>query len=120
MAPVNDHQFDQIVEEAIAGLPDWVHAALDNIVIVVDDYPTREQDPHGEGLLGLYEGISLAERGMDYFGVMPDTITIFRRPHLALGLGRHALADEIRTTVVHEVAHHLGIDDERLHELGWG
>ena len=78
-----------------------------------------EQDPTGEGLLGLYEGVSLAERGIDYFGVMPDQITVFREPHLTLELSRNDLRTEIRTTVLHEIAHHLGIDDERLHELGW-
>lgn len=117
---MTDNEFDDVVGEALDGLPDWVHKVLDNVVVMVDDHPTRQQDPDGDGLLGLYEGISLYERGNDYSAVMPDTITIFRKPHLAMGLNHDELRDEIRTTVVHEIAHHLGIDDARLHELGWG
>jgi predicted Zn-dependent protease with MMP-like domain len=67
----------------------------------------------------LYEGVSLLERGIDYSGYLPDRIIVFMGPHLALGLSPTDLRSEIRTTVLHEIAHHLGIDDERLHELGW-
>ena len=112
--------FERLVDEALDELPDWVTARIDNQVVVVEDEPTTDQDPDGDGLLGLYEGVSLAERGIDYFGVMPDQITVFRQAHLELGLERDALRAEIRTTVLHEIAHHLGIDDARLHELGWG
>jgi predicted Zn-dependent protease with MMP-like domain len=87
--------------------------------VVVEEWPTRDQDPGDDGILGIYEGVSLAERGVDYFGAVPDRIVVFRGPHLALGLGEHDLRSEIRTTVLHEIAHHLGIDDRRLHELGW-
>jgi predicted Zn-dependent protease with MMP-like domain len=111
--------FEQLVDEALDELPSWVAERIDNLVVVVEQRPTAEQDPTGDGLLGLYEGVSLADRGIDYFGVMPDQITIFREAHLALGLDRDALRAEIRTTVLHEVAHHLGIDDQRLHDLGW-
>jgi predicted Zn-dependent protease with MMP-like domain len=69
-------------------------------------------------VLGIYEGVSLDERG-DYSGVLPDRIVIFRQPHLELDLGRDELAAEIRRTVLHEIAHHLGIGDARLAELGW-
>ncbi len=112
--------FEQLVDEALDELPEWVNDAIDNLHVVVADQPSAEQDPHGEGLLGLYEGVSLADRGIDYFGVMPDTITIFRLPHLELHLPPDQLKEEIRKTVLHEMAHHLGIDDARLHELGWG
>lgn len=95
-------------------LPDWVLEQIDNLVVVVEEHPSQEQGD----VLGIYEGVALSERG-DYFGVMPDTIVIFRRPHLDLGLDRAELEAEIRKTVLHEVAHHLGIDDERLTELGW-
>ena len=111
--------FEQLVDEALDELPSWVAERIDNLVVVVEERPTAEQDPNGDGLLGLYEGVSLADRGIDYFGVMPDQITIFRKAHLVLGLDRDALRAEIRTTVLHEVAHHLGIDDQRLHDLGW-
>lgn len=112
-------QFERAVDRALEGLPDWVHDQVDNLVIVVEDWPTTAQDPNGEGLLGIYEGVSLAERGTDYWGAMPDQITIFRQPHLQLGVTGDELESEIRRTVLHELAHHLGIDDGRLHELGW-
>lgn len=111
--------FEQVVEDTLNEVPEPIAAQIDNLVVVVAEEPSRHQDPHGEGLLGLYEGVSLAERGIDYFGVMPDTITIFRGPHLRLGLSGPDLRAEVRTTVLHEIGHHLGIDDVRLHELGW-
>ena len=111
--------FEAVVDRVLEALPDWVHDEIDNLFVVVEDRPTREQDPEGTGLLGLYEGVSLAERSGDYWGAMPDQITIFRLAHLALGLSPLELEEEIRRTVLHELAHHLGIDDSRLHELGW-
>ena len=111
--------FERVVDDVLAELPEWVIDQIDNLQVVVEDWPTPEQDPFNEGLLGLYEGVSLAERGIDYFGVLPDTISVFRGPHLQLGLSRTELRGEIRKTVLHELAHHLGIDDARLHELGW-
>jgi predicted Zn-dependent protease with MMP-like domain len=80
----------------------------------------EEQDPYDEGLLGLYEGIPLSDRGIDYAGVLPDRISIFVDSHLAMGLDRAGTAEQIRRTVLHEIAHHLGIGDRRLRELGWG
>lgn len=111
--------FEQVVDRALEGLPDWVHDRVDNLIVVVEDRPSPEQDPAGEGLLGIYEGVSLAERAGDYWGALPDQITIFRFPHLQLGVEGDALEAEIRRTVLHELAHHLGIDDDRLDELGW-
>lgn len=108
------HEFERAVDEALEGLPQWVIQEIDNLVVVVEDWPTEEQGD----ILGIYEGVSLAERG-DYFGVLPDQIVIFSGPHLELGLGADELRQEIRKTVLHEVAHHLGIDDARLTELGW-
>lgn len=119
MSVMERSDFEQLVDEALEELPDWVTERIDNLVVIVEDHPTPEQDPTGEGLLGLYEGVSLADRGIDYFGVMPDQITVFRKPHLSLELNRTDLRAEIRATVLHEIAHHLGIDDARLHELGW-
>jgi predicted Zn-dependent protease with MMP-like domain len=108
------HEFEKVVDKALEGLPDWVVESIDNLVVVVEEEPTPEQ---GE-VLGIYEGVSLDERA-DYSGVMPDRIVIFRRPHLELGLAPPDLESEIRKTVLHEVAHHLGIEDDRLAELGW-
>lgn len=108
------HQFEQVVDRVIETLPEWVLEEVDNLVIVVEDDPTEEQGD----ILGIYEGVSLAERG-DYWGALPDRIVIFYRPHLDLGLSNDELEKEIRKTVLHELGHHLGIDDERLTELGW-
>lgn len=107
-------EFESIVDRAIEQLPSWVLDEIDNLVVVVEEVPGPD---HGD-LLGVYEGVSLSERG-DYSGVMPDRIVIFRQPHLDLGLESGALESEIRKTVLHELAHHLGIDDQRLTELGW-
>lgn len=98
----------------IETLPEWVLDEVENLVVVVEDEPRSEQGD----LLGIYEGVSLAERG-DYWGALPDRIVIFYRPHLELGLDDEELKKEIRKTVLHEIAHHLGIDDDRLAELGW-
>jgi len=112
-------QFERVVDEALEGLPGWVVDAVENLHVVVEDWPTADQDPQNDGILGIYEGVSLLDRGVDYSGFLPDRIVIFMRPHLELGLSRNELRREIRKTVLHEVAHHLGIDDERLAELGW-
>jgi len=108
------HQFEREVDRVIEDLPQWVLDEIDNLIVVVEDGPTDEQGD----LLGIYEGVSLAERG-DYWGSLPDRIVIFYQPHLAMGLGEQELKDEIRRTVLHELGHHLGIDDARLTELGW-
>lgn len=111
--------FEKVVDEVLEALPQWVVDRVDNVHVVVEEWPTRDQDPDRQGLLGLYEGVSLLERGVDYYAAMPDVITIFRQPHLALGLSPGELRAEIRKTVLHELGHHLGIDDHRLHEIGW-
>ncbi len=116
---MNRGEFGLVVDAVLAELPEWVLERIDNLVVVVEDRPTHDQDPEGRGILGIYEGVSLADRGVDYFGYAPDRIVIFYQPHLELDLDDDELADEIRVTVLHEVAHHLGIDDRRLHELGW-
>lgn len=108
------HQFELEVDRVIEDLPQWVLDEVDNLVVVVEDEPTPEQGD----LLGIYEGVSLAERS-DYWGALPDRIVIFYRPHIEMELEEGELRTEIRKTVLHEIAHHLGIDDDRLTELGW-
>jgi predicted Zn-dependent protease with MMP-like domain len=97
-----------------------VHDGLHNIDVLVVDEPTEELDPDGEGLLGLYVGVPLPERGVDYAGELPDVIYIFRQPHLDLGLGGEELHDEIAKTLIHEIAHYFGIEDDHLDDIGWG
>lgn len=108
------HVFEREVDRVIEGLPEWVLDQVDNLMVVVEDEPNAEQGD----ILGIYEGVSLAERG-DYWGALPDRIVIFYRPHLEMGLSDTELKEEIRKTVLHELGHHLGIDDDRLAELGW-
>jgi predicted Zn-dependent protease with MMP-like domain len=108
-------EFDAAVDRALESLPGWVMERVDNLLVVVEDWPTEEQGD----VLGIYEGVSLPERAADYWGALPDRIIVFRQPHLELGLSDEGLEEEIRKTVLHELAHHLGIDDNRLEELGW-
>jgi predicted Zn-dependent protease with MMP-like domain len=107
--------FDALVEQALDEIPDEIADRVHNVVVLVEDDPPTE-DP---GLLGVYVGVSLTERGADHTG-LPDRITIFRRPLLDLCGDADELVREVRITVVHEIAHHFGIDDDRLHELGYG
>lgn len=107
--------FEELVSEALDTVPTELARLLDNVVVVVeDDAPADDPD-----LLGLYSGIPLTERGSWYAGVLPDQITIFRLPTLAMCDTIEDVVDEVRITVVHEIAHHFGIDDDRLHELGY-
>jgi len=117
---MNLSQFETVIRETMSGLPGWVQDALDNIEILVLDEADEDLDPDGEGLLGLYVGMPLPERGVDYAGELPDVIYIFRLPHLELGLPRGELEEEIARTLIHEVAHYFGIDDDHLDEIGWG
>ncbi|MFT3877755.1 MAG: metallopeptidase family protein [Propioniciclava sp.] len=107
--------FEQLVTDALDEVPGELLDLLDNCAIVVaDDAPADDPD-----LLGLYEGIPLTERDGSYAGVLPDTITIFRNPTLAICDTADDVVEEVLITVVHEIAHFFGIDDDRLHELGW-
>jgi len=109
-------RFEELVGEALDEVPTELMSLLNNVVILVED----ESPPGESDLLGLYEGYALTERGWDYAGVLPDRITIYRGPTLRLCDSEEDVVDEVAVTVVHEIAHHFGIDDERLHELGWG
>jgi predicted Zn-dependent protease with MMP-like domain len=106
--------FDREVEDALASLPQELRDAISNVELVVEEEP-----PAGQPLLGLYQGIPLTRRGSGYAGVLPDKITIYRGPLERLyGADRESLRRQIRRVVLHEVAHHFGISDERLEELG--
>jgi predicted Zn-dependent protease with MMP-like domain len=109
-------RFEELVGEALDEVPQELLDLMDNVVILVADDPP-DGDPE---LLGLYEGYALTDRGWQYSGVLPDRITIFRNPILAICDDEEDVIDEVAVTVVHEIAHHFGIDDERLHDLGWG
>ncbi|WP_375390016.1 metallopeptidase family protein [uncultured Amnibacterium sp.] len=87
---------------------------LENVAFVIED---RAED--GDDLFGRYDGVDLTRRDRYGFGELPDRIVVFRLPHLAAADSLHALRDEVRTTLVHEIGHYYGLDDDRLHELGW-
>ena len=115
MIEVDEDRFVELAEAALASLPPQLAGLLDNVVLFVeDDAPPEEPD-----LLGLYDGVALTERDTTYGGVLPDRIMIFRRPTLAICETEQDVVEEVHITVVHEIAHHFGIDDDRLHELGY-
>ena len=119
---MTEAEFDGAVQAAIAEIPAQMRAQMDNVAIfIADDHvPGPDEDPHTV-LLGLYEGTPLTERDSWWeSGSLPDRITIFRNPILAMCSTREEVIDEVAVTVTHEIAHHFGISDERLHELGWG
>jgi predicted Zn-dependent protease with MMP-like domain len=106
--------FDACVAEAVESLPPELRESMSNVELIVDDEP-----PPGSRLLGLYQGVPLTARTSAYAGVAPDKITIYRRPLERLyGTDPERLRTEIRHVVLHEIAHHFGISDERLRELG--
>lgn len=108
--------FDALVDRALDDLPDPLAALVTNVVVLVEpDAPPEDPD-----LLGLYDGVALTERPANHAGVLPDRILLFRGPLLDMADTLEDLEEEVRITVVHEVAHHFGLDDARLHELGWG
>lgn len=117
---MNPQQFDDLVDRVLSDLPGWVRDAFDNVTIMIEDVPDPELGPEGEDLLGLYTGTPLPDRSVDYAGVLPDVIYIYRRPHLALGLDEAELGEEIARTVLHEIAHYFGIDDDHLEANGFG
>ncbi len=116
MLDIPEREFEDLVAEALDGIPPELAKLMDNVVVLIED-EAPEDDPD---LLGVYDGTPLTERGEWYTGVLPDRITIFRHPILHICDTAEDVVDEVRITVVHEVAHHFGIEDERLHELGWG
>ena len=111
-----DDDFDRLVEEALTEVPEVLASLIDNVVIMVEDWPPPDQP----GLLGYYQGVPLTERDHSYAGVLPDRIVIFRGPTLQISDTAEDVVREVRITVVHEIAHHFGIDDDQLHRLGYG
>jgi len=106
--------FEALVVEELDRLPDEMVEGLDNVVFVVEDEPED-----GGDLFGIYEGFALTERGQYGMGELPDRIIVYRNAHLDACGDEQELRDEVHTTLVHEIAHFYGIDDEQLHELGW-
>lgn len=138
MYAMSDDEFEAVVQEAIDTLPERFLGALDNVGIAMQDEPDEDQlsyqgtwisaaegdddEEDGEELLGLYDGIALTERGEDYGtfgGDVPDVITIFKGPHERCFDSREQVIEEIRKTVIHEIGHYFGLDEEQLHKMGY-
>lgn len=114
MIELPDARFEELVAEALDSIPPELGRYMDNVAVFVEE-------GRRPGLLGLYQGVPLTQRDAGYAGmVMPDRITIFRGPILATCHTESDVVRQVQTTVIHEVAHHFGIDDARLRELGWG
>jgi len=118
---VSREEFEQLVADALDGLPERLGRVMDNVVVMVEDWPSAEQLQGVRGtLLGLYQGVALTNRTpLNYSGAMPDRIFIFRGTICERSPTPEALVALVRRVVIHEVAHHFGITDARLHELGW-
>jgi predicted Zn-dependent protease with MMP-like domain len=108
-------RFEELVADALDAVPAQLMALLDNVVVLVEDRNPDEPD-----LLGLYEGYALTERGWDYGGALPDRIMVYRVAICDVCEDEDQVVEEVTITVVHEIAHHFGIAEDRLHALGWG
>lgn len=115
MIEMDAPRFEALVADELDRLPDEMVDGLDNVVFVVEDRP----EDGTLDLLGLYDGLALTERGQYGLGDLPDRIIVYRESHLDVCDDLEQLRDEVHTTLVHEIAHFYGIDDDRLHELGW-
>ena len=113
MVYIEPGRFEDMVATALDGLPEELGKLMRNVAVTV------EHGPGPPGLLGLYQGVPLTSRTSQYAGVLPDRITIYRRAICAICSTEEQVADRVRRTVIHEVGHHFGIDDDRLRELGW-
>ena len=115
MIELGADEFEQLVIDELDALPDEMIDGLENVAFVTEDRP----EDGSPDLLGLYEGVALTERENYGFGDLPDRIVLFREPLLSVVESIEELRDEIHVTLVHEIAHYYGIDDEQLHKLGW-
>ena len=113
MVEVSEEEFGRLVEEALDGIPEQLGRMMRNVAVVVEDYGGSPN------LLGLYHGVPLTRRTTSYGGVLPDRISIYRLPIIRRCRTIEDVVRQVQITVVHEVAHHFGIDDDRLEELGW-
>ena len=116
--------FERLVRDALSSIPGEFQTKLDNVELLIADWPSPEQIRRagiasGQVLLGLYEGVPHPRRSRNYGLVTPDTITLFRLPMVAAGRTRSGIAQTIRRTVLHEIAHHFGFDEDSLNELGY-
>ena len=114
--------FEDLVADAMDSLPLELATRMDNVEVVVEDEPPLEMVARlapGSTLLGLYHGVPLTQRGQFYDRMLPDKISIYRGPITRLARTPDRIREQVRRTVIHEIAHHFGIDDDRLHELGW-
>ncbi|NHM17049.1 Zn-dependent protease [Eggerthellaceae bacterium zg-887] len=131
MEPLTSEEFERIVEEAIAAVPKRFREAMENIVIVIEDEPTDDDfeaadSPESYGgsfcddeLLGLYDGISLPDR-VDFYELdVPDVITVYKGPHERCFEDRDELVEEVGKTIVHEIGHYFGLDDDKLYDMGY-
>ena len=120
--PMSETDFEAAVSDALDRIPPDLAKTMNNVAIFIeDDYTPQPGEDPDTVLLGLYEGVPLTERDSWWdAGSLPDRITIYRRPILDICETREDVIDEVTVTVVHEIAHHFGISDDRLHELGWG
>lgn len=116
----SEEEFEHLVAEALDSLPPELLEMMDNVDVVIAEEPSAEQvgAMGGRDILGLYQGIPLTDRA-GYVGALPDKITLFRGPLLRHARFAGGVKEQVRRTVIHEVAHHFGIDDDRLDELGW-
>ena len=112
---VSPERFEELVDLGLRRIPRELLDNVSNVAIVTEDY-----NPESPDILGLYEGIALTDRDSEYTSVLPDKITIFRLALCEAVDSREELVEQVAITVIHELAHHFGIDDARLHELGWG
>ena len=115
MHALDSEEFEKLVVDELDLLPDEMVDGLENVVFVTEDRP----EDGSLDLLGLYDGVDLTRRGNYGFGELPDRIILYREPLLAVAKDLEELKDQIHVTLVHEIAHYFGIDDDELHELGW-
>ena len=130
MVQLTDEEFEQTIADALDSIPQHLLDAMENVVVLTQDEPEEEQleyaadgtESENGDLLGLYEGLPLTERGYDYgdcYGDIPDTITIFKGPHERLSHDKEYVLDEVFTTVIHEVGHYFGMDEDQIANMGF-